>query len=176
MLVKVWNIQDVAETPSSANKTSCIATLQGHQDQLVKVHWLNMGLQVATASADGIVKIWNVKKQQCVNTIQMHEDKVWALDVHEKAEAIQNGDDEDVVLKTTIHMVTGGTDSTVKLWKDCTMEQETEDKTAELKRIQDEQKLSHLIREQDFMEAALLAFRLNKLRDFYLILNKLMQK
>jgi len=121
MLVKVWNIQDVAEKPSSANKASCIATLQGHQDQLVKVHWLNMGLQVVTASADGIVKIWNVKKQQCVSTIQMHEDKVWALDVHEKVEKTENSDGEAIV-KTTIHMITGGADSTVKLWKDSTAE------------------------------------------------------
>lgn len=134
-----------------------------------------MGLQVASASADGILKIWNVKKQQCVSTVQMHEDKVWALDVHERVEKVVDGAGEPVV-RTTIHMMTGGADSTVKLWRDSTAEQEVEDKSAELKRIQDEQKLSHLIRESDFMEAALLAFRLNKLRDFYHVLNKLMQQ
>lgn len=121
MLVKVWNIHSVSEKPSSHNKASCVATLQGHQDQLVKVHWINMGLQVVTASADGMVKIWNVKKQTCVNTIQMHDDKVWALDVHEKVGKVEKEDGEEVVT-TSIHMVTGGADSTVKLWKDCTVE------------------------------------------------------
>jgi hypothetical protein len=33
-----------------------------------------------------------------------------------------------------------------------------------------------LIRGQDFLEAALLAFRMNKIRDFYHILNRLMNK
>ena len=36
--------------------------------------------------------------------------------------------------------------------------------------------MSRLIREEDFMEAALLAFRLNKLRDFYHVLNKIISK
>lgn len=35
MLVKVWDLNE---------KGKCLATLQGHQDQLVKVQWLNMGL------------------------------------------------------------------------------------------------------------------------------------
>lgn len=33
-----------------------------------------------------------------------------------------------------------------------------------------------MIRGQDFLEAALLAFRMNKIRDFYHILNRLMNK
>lgn len=33
-----------------------------------------------------------------------------------------------------------------------------------------------MIREEDYMEAALLAFKLNKLRDFYHVLNKILSK
>jgi hypothetical protein len=62
------------------------------------------------------------------------------------------------------------------VWQDYTAQQESEEREAHLKRIQQEQELSHLIREQDFMEAALLAFKLNKLRDFYHILNKIISK
>lgn len=36
--------------------------------------------------------------------------------------------------------------------------------------------MSSLIREQDFLEAAVLAFKMNKVRDFYHILLKLMNK
>jgi len=47
-------------------------------------------------------------------------------------------------------MVTGGGDSTVKIWRDCTVEKEIEEKEKTLQKIQDEQKLSKLIREEDF--------------------------
>ena len=43
-----------------------------------------------------------------------------------------------------------------------------------MQRLQDEQKLSTLIRGEDFLEAALMAFRMNKLRDFYLVMNKIL--
>ena len=72
-------------------------------------------------------------------------------------------------------MLTGGGDSTLKLWTDCTKEKEIEDKENSLKKLQEEQQLSNLIRGQEFTEAALLAFKLNRLRDFYLVLNKLIQ-
>ena len=54
-LVKIWDI--------STEKASCISTFQGHNDQIIKCLWLNAGLQIATASVDGVVKLWNVKKQ-----------------------------------------------------------------------------------------------------------------
>ena len=43
-----------------------------------------------------------------------------------------------------------------------------------MQRLQDEQKLSTLIRGEDYLEAALMAFRMNKLRDFYLVMNKIL--
>ncbi|CDW89939.1 transducin beta-like protein 3 [Stylonychia lemnae] len=142
--LKVWNLQN----------GTCISTFQGHQNSLVKISWINLGMQIVSTSVDGVVKIWNLKKQICVNTIQMHEEKIWALDSNEK------------------FMVTGGGDSTVKIWKDCTVEKEQEEKEKELQKVQDEQRLSKLIREEDFQEAAVMAFRLNRLRDFYLVMNK----
>lgn len=39
-----------------------------------------MGLQICSASVDGVVKIWNIKKQMCQNTFEMHDEKIWALD------------------------------------------------------------------------------------------------
>ena len=84
------------------------------------------------------------------------------MDLFEQVQKVDDEDDEDEQIKSTIHLVTGGCDSTIKIWKDFTEEQEQEDREAELKRLQEEQKLSHLIREQDYMEAAVLAFKLNK--------------
>jgi len=80
-LLKIWNI--------GGEKGECVATLQGHADQLIKVKWLNAGLQLASASVDGVVKLWNLKKQQCVSTVEMHEDKIWAMDLYEKVTKVQ---------------------------------------------------------------------------------------
>lgn len=85
----------------------------------------------------------------------MHEEKIWALEHNDKG-----------------FFVSGGGDSFLKIWRDCTVEKEAEDKEKELQRLQDEMKLSKLIREEDYLEAALIAFRLNKLRDFYLVIQK----
>ena len=68
-------------------------TLEGHAYPVLRVVWLNQGLQFASTSSEGAVKIWNVKKSTCVNTFTQHEDKIWALDVHGS------------------RMLTGGTDS-----------------------------------------------------------------
>lgn len=50
--LKVWNL----------TTHQCVSTLQGHKQALVKVVWLNAGLQLASASVDGIVKVWNVSR------------------------------------------------------------------------------------------------------------------
>ena len=114
-LMKVWNL--------SGEKAECVATLQGHADQLVKVKWINHGLQLATACVDGIVKLWNLKKQQCVNTLQMHEDKIWAMDLHEKITQVENkNEDDDIQLQSKIFVITAGGDSTFKIWEDYTLE------------------------------------------------------
>lgn len=141
--------------------------------------WLNAGLQIATAAVDGVVKLWNVKKQQCVNTLELHNDKIWAMDLYETIEKIED-DEQDAETtdkyKSTIQMLTGGSDSTFKLWVDCTADQELEAKQADLLRLQEEQKLSHLIRDEDFVKAASLAFKLNKLRDFYHVMTRIISK
>lgn len=66
-----------------------MATLQGHQAALVKLNWLNMGLQICSASVDGVVKIWNIKKQMCQNTFEMHDEKIWALDFCEHIQSFE---------------------------------------------------------------------------------------
>ena len=106
-----------------------------------------------------------------MNTLELHSDKIWAMDVYETLDKV-----EEDVYKPTIHMLTGGSDSTLKLWQDCTAEKELEDKQSDLQRLQEEQQLSHLIRDEDFVKAASLAFKLNKLRDFYHVMMRLLNK
>jgi len=147
MSLKVWNLSTGA----------CLSTLEGHQQPLVKVNWLNFGLQLVSASVDGVVKVWNLKKQVCLNTYEMHEEKVWALDTYGE------------------FLLTGAADSHIKLWQDCTVEREAEEKDRELQKVKDEQALSNLMLKSDFREAALLAFQLNRYRDFYYACQKLLK-
>lgn len=154
LLAKIWDLTTM----------KCVATLQGHKEALVKVAWLNAGLQFVSASVDGMVKVWNVKKHICLNTFEMHEEKIWALDFCQK---------EDSEGSTTTMMLTGGSDSCVKFWRDYTAEKTLEENTAKLEQMAKEQTLSKLMRDNELCDAAVLAFRMNKLRDFFFAMNKL---
>jgi U3 small nucleolar RNA-associated protein 13 len=64
--------------------------------------------QVITGSIDGIVKIWDIRKQTSLS-YDKHEGKIWALDVM-KDESNNN----------KIQVMTGGNDSILYAWKDST--------------------------------------------------------
>lgn len=71
----------------------------------------------------------------------MHTDKIWALDLHEEITKVENEGtnvENDELFQSNITIITGGGDSTFKVWRDYTIEQELLDKEANLQRIQDE--------------------------------------
>jgi len=45
------------------------------------------------------VKLWNVKKQQCVNTLELHNDKIWAMDLYETIEKIEDDENDETTDK-----------------------------------------------------------------------------
>lgn len=110
----------------------------------------------------------------------MHADKIWALDLHESIVPIEQDNvfekSKTDIFQSKIIIITGGGDSTFKVWEDFTLQQQQIDKEENLKRIQQEQQLSHLIRGKDFEKAALMAFEMNKIRDFFKILERLVTK
>ena len=63
---------------------------------------MNFGLALASASVDGVLKLWNVQRGVCMNTYTIHSDKIWALDICGEK------------------VITGGADSTLCILKDCT--------------------------------------------------------
>ena len=38
-------------------------------------------VQLLSSGADGLMKLWNVRSTECLNTFDGHEDKVWAMTV-----------------------------------------------------------------------------------------------
>ena len=55
-----------------------------------------------------------------MNTMEMHSEKIWGLDSSEG------------------YIITGGGDSLIKVWADCTSDKELEEKLEELQRYEDE--------------------------------------
>ena len=66
-------------------------------------------MQVLSAGADGLVKLWGVRTSECLATFDEHEAKVWAMHVA--------GSDDST-------LVTGGADARVNVWRDCTAQDE----------------------------------------------------
>ena len=66
-------------------------------------------MQVLSAGADGLVKLWGVRTSECLATFDEHEAKVWAMHVA--------GRDDST-------LVTGGADARVNVWRDCTAQDE----------------------------------------------------
>ena len=66
-------------------------------------------MQVLSAGADGLVKLWGVRTSECLATFDEHEAKVWAMHVA--------GSNDST-------LVTGGADARVNVWRDCTAQDE----------------------------------------------------
>ena len=78
-----------------------------------------------------------------MNTFEMHEEKIWALDFAERM------DEENGVHQ--LKMLTGAGDSRVKLWSDSTVQEQEADKNEKLLRITEELTLSNLLRDNDLV-------------------------
>ncbi|KAL7959662.1 WD40 repeat-like protein [Trichoderma compactum] len=142
--IKLWNLSDY----------TCIRTFEGHSNSILKVAWLSMtsrseqakGLvQFVSAGGDGLVKIWNANSGETECTLDNHEDRVWALAVHPKTNAV----------------VSGSGDSTVTFWKDTTSETQAAASQAALELIKQEQELENHMHAGSYREAITLALQLN---------------
>ncbi len=118
---------------------SCLRTFQGHTASVLSVAFVSAGAQLVSGGADGLVKVWTVRSDECEATLDAHTDKVWALAT---AEAPRNrhrlgeGDDEEgegqgvgsgAVAEgpnAGLVVVSGGADSVINVWKDVTAREE----------------------------------------------------
>ena len=82
-------------------------TLEGHQSSVLKIQYLSLDLQLLSVGADGLLKIWNMHKDTCINTIDNHSGKAWSLDTSSDGR----------------YLLTGGNDSLLHLYVDFTEEQ-----------------------------------------------------
>lgn len=135
--VKIWRLSD---------DFSCIKTFEGHANSILRVGFINNGLQVVSAGSDGLMKIWDLKRNECLATLDEHSDRIWAL-------AIQNDGDR---------IITGDASATIKIWKDSTDEEIAEAIKAQDEILVKEQELQVFLLRKDFKNAVLLAMSLDQ--------------
>ena len=87
-------------------------------------------VQLLSSGADGLMKLWNVRSTECLNTFDGHEDKVWAMTV--------GGVQEGLV-------ATGGGDARVQIWEDCTLQDKAEAAEEEEVTLLKQQRLSNAL-------------------------------
>lgn len=147
--VKIWSLEDF----------SCLRTLEGHNNSVLKVLWMPIhppdatsanarsqpSLQVATAGGDGLVKIWDANTGEAVTTLDNHSDRIWALTVHPETNAL----------------ISGGGDSTITFWKDTTAITIATNTALATARVEQEQQLQNYIHAGHYREAITLALQLN---------------
>lgn len=135
--VKIWRLSD---------DFSCIKTFEGHANSILRVGFINNGLQVVSAGSDGLMKIWDLKRNECLATLDEHADRIWAL-------AIQNDGDR---------IITGDASATIKIWKDSTDEEIADAIKAQDEILVKEQELQVFLLRKDFKNAVLLAIKLDQ--------------
>lgn len=178
--VKLWSLSDY----------SCLLTFEGHTNSVLKVIWLpppqvskshsqngeyedqeeassgKNAIQtrplIASAAADGLVKIWSPYTGELETTLDNHTDRVWSL-----ASPTPSGSRSDIKpisskLNTTPYaLASGSSDSTVTFWADTTSATYTAAVNANSARVEQDQQLQNYIRAGAYREAITLALQLN---------------
>lgn len=153
--LKIWNLGDY----------SCIRTMDGHTNSVLKVVWLpppdlpanpdgedqparskqNQQSSVASAGSDGLVKIWSIVSGECLATLDNHTDRIWALAFN----------------PATRTLVSGGGDSVVTFWKDTSRETVAKRGQDQVERVEQDQELRNCEHEGRWREGIVLALQLN---------------
>jgi len=126
---------------------------------VLKLQWINSGIQMVSAGADGLIKLWNLSKSESIATYNNHDEgKIWALAYNEGEKKVYSGDSDAMLLE----------------WEDITKEVEREEFERRKKEVDEEQALLNLRYEGKPEEAAILAFKLGKNEDFVTYLENLL--
>lgn len=143
--VKIWSLNDY----------SCLRTLEGHTNSVLKVLWLPTTSDapasskrpslIASAGGDGLLKVWDASTGEVAATLDNHTDRIWALTVN----------------PDTGMLVSGGGDSVVTFWKDTSSETAAKTSAAATQRVEQDQELQNHIHRGNYREAITLALALN---------------
>jgi len=137
---------------------TCVKTFEGHSNSVLRLAFINRGMQLVSAGSEGLLKVWNIRDDECCATLEGHEDKVWAMCM-DKSERL---------------LVSGGADSTIKFWRDITDETVAKQLKEEEVKMEREQEMSNLIQMKQFDKAVELALMLNHPRRAFKVFQQIL--
>ncbi|KAI9821604.1 MAG: U3 small nucleolar RNA-associated protein 13 [Thelocarpon impressellum] len=153
--IKIWRLADY----------SCLLTLEGHTNSVLKVLWLppaaapdeapsshSRSSLVASAGGDGLVKVWDASSGTLACTLDNHTDRVWAL-TSPSLSSLSPPTSQRT-------LVSGSGDSTITFWADTTALTLAATSAASTARVEAEQRLSNLTHAGSYREAIVLALTL----------------
>jgi U3 small nucleolar RNA-associated protein 13 len=155
--VRIWSLADY----------SCLVTMEGHTNSVLKTLWLPIvpqdqrsahdkrGPLVVSGAGDGLVKIWDVQTGECAATLDNHTDRVWAL-------AIRPGSKSSSTKDNAESLVSGAGDGVITFWEDTTSSTAEEARSRETQRIETDQQLANLVYSKNYREAIVLALQLDQ--------------
>ncbi|KAJ4827664.1 hypothetical protein Tsubulata_017672 [Turnera subulata] len=147
----VWRLPDLVS----------VVVLKGHKRGIWSVEFSPVDQCVITASgADGLVKLWTVKTNECIATYDQHEDKVWALAVGRKTEML----------------ATGGGDAVINLWHDSTASDKEEAFRQQEESILRGQELENAVVDADYTKAIQIAFELRRPHKLFELFSEICRK
>ncbi|EGD96710.1 small nucleolar ribonucleoprotein complex subunit [Trichophyton tonsurans CBS 112818] len=167
--IKLWSLSDY----------SCLLTFEGHSNSVLKVLWLppphisqsdedissrgaaQTNPLVASAGADGLVKIWSPSTGEVETTLDNHTDRVWALATPYTISSTTHRQGNTTESNYEFSLISGAADSVVTFWKDTTSSTLSAAVTASSERIEQDQQLQNYIHAGAYREAIILALRLN---------------
>ncbi|KAI8337053.1 WD40-repeat-containing domain protein [Chlamydoabsidia padenii] len=132
--LRIWDVETA----------ECLDVLEGHQSRIWDVSSTKNGDHIASASGDGLVKIWSLKESNacCVNTLSGHSGDVYSVKYHPNENHVVSGGYDKIVrmfdvntgaiiktfpghqlavTKTIINplgnlVISGSKDNTIKFW------------------------------------------------------------
>jgi U3 small nucleolar RNA-associated protein 13 len=116
------------------------------------VRFLSTGLQLVSSGADGLIKLWTIRTNECETTMDGHSDKVWALDLAYGGNVSTRKD----------LLVSGGADSRIVVWEDTTAQQEAEAHAQRAENVLLDQQMANHLRHKEFEKALEIALTMNK--------------
>lgn len=121
--------------------------MEGHESSVLSLDWIS-DYQIVSAGSDGLIKVWWVTRQECVSTLDKHEDKVWSV--------ISRKSDGEMKL------VSGAANGQLIFWDDITESSSLKKQEESDKIVLNQQKLANLMASKQYTQALILALRLSQ--------------
>lgn len=170
--IKLWSL---------AGDDTCLRTLEGHVNSVLRVQFMHRGAQLITAGSDGLLKVWGLKRKpgdECICTIDAHADRIWTMfTIQEERSAsdaaMTDGPESSPPSLSSTLIVTGDASGTVKIWRDISEQVAAEALARRDQQLLQEQELSNMMLRRDFKNAAHLAMQLEQPNRLFLLLGQL---